>query len=65
VVLHGNEEVAVEDVQLIGKTIGVKFNEDKSNMFNALFRSSSGKQVLVIAKGDGGGCIGSFVGEWE
>jgi len=39
-VLHGNEEMGVEDVWGIGKEIGVKFNGDKANMFNVLSRAS-------------------------
>ena len=44
-VLHGNNEVAVEDVWAIAKAIGVKFNGDKANMFNVLSRgrNRSGK----------------------
>jgi len=38
VVLHGDEEVAVEDVWGIGKAIGVRFNGDKANMFDVLSR---------------------------
>jgi hypothetical protein len=41
VVLHGNEEVAVEDVWGIGKAIGVKFNVDNANMFSVLSRGGS------------------------
>jgi hypothetical protein len=36
VILHGNSEVAVEDVRGIGNVIGVKFYGDKANRFNVL-----------------------------
>jgi len=37
-VLHGKDELALKDVQGIGESIGVKFNGDKTNMFNVLSR---------------------------
>lgn len=35
-ILHSNEEVVVDVVRGIGKAIIVKFNGDRSNMFNEL-----------------------------
>jgi hypothetical protein len=35
-VLHGNKKVVDEDVLGIGKTVGLKFNGDKNNMFSVL-----------------------------
>jgi len=46
VVIHGKEEVVVDDVRGIGKAIGVKFNGDKMNMFNLLSRVGREKKVL-------------------
>ncbi|MCI40977.1 hypothetical protein A2U01_0062210, partial [Trifolium medium] len=43
--MHGNEKMAVEDVWGIGIAIGVKFNGDNANRFNALVRAEKGKQV--------------------
>lgn len=43
VVMHGNEQVAVEDVSGIGKAISVKFNGDSHNMFNVVSRAGKGK----------------------
>lgn len=37
--LHGNEQVAVDDVWGIGKSIGIKFTGDKANMFNVFISS--------------------------
>ncbi|MCI67977.1 hypothetical protein A2U01_0089236, partial [Trifolium medium] len=37
--MHGNEQLAVDDVWGIGKAIGVKFNNDNANMFSALART--------------------------
>ncbi|MCI45414.1 sulfate transporter, partial [Trifolium medium] len=50
VVMHGNEQLAMDDVCGIGKAIGVKFNKDNVNMFSAnmlsaLARSGKGKKV--------------------
>ncbi|MCI00512.1 DUF4283 domain protein, partial [Trifolium medium] len=38
IVMHGNEQLDVDDVWGIGKAIGVKFNNDNVNMFSALAR---------------------------
>jgi len=35
-VLHGNDKVTSEDVCEIGRTVGLKFNGDKNNMFDVL-----------------------------
>jgi len=56
IVLHGNEQVAVDDVWDIGKSIGIKFNGDKANMFNVL--SHRGRKSLC----GGGGLAGEGVG---
>jgi len=45
VVLHGDEDVAVEDVWGIGKAIGVRFNGGKANMFDVLFRKGRRRQI--------------------
>lgn len=50
--LHGNEEVELEDVWGFGKAIGVKFNGDKANMYNVL---SQAGQKNVGKGGDGEG----------
>jgi hypothetical protein len=55
VVLHGNEQVAVDDVWGIGKSIGIKFNGDKANMFNVL--SHRGRRSVC----GGGGSVGEGV----
>lgn len=36
VVLHGNADVVKEDVCCFGKSLGVKFYDDKSNKFRVL-----------------------------
>jgi len=36
VAVHGKKEAVVEDVRVIGKTLGVNFNGDKNNKFNLL-----------------------------
>jgi hypothetical protein len=62
VVLHGNEEVAVEDVWGIGKAIGVKFDGENHNMFSVLSRAGKGKSVSKNREEEegvasaGGGC---------
>jgi len=52
VVLHGNDEIAVEDVWGIRKAIGVKFTGDKANMFNVLSRGGrkSGRKEVGAAR---------------
>ncbi|PNX78571.1 hypothetical protein L195_g034549 [Trifolium pratense] len=45
VAVHGNDQLAVDDVWGIGKAIGVKFKGDNANMFNILSRASKGKRV--------------------
>ncbi|PNX65598.1 hypothetical protein L195_g062681, partial [Trifolium pratense] len=45
VAVHGNDQLAVDDVWGIGKAIGVKFKGDNVNMFNILSRASKGKRV--------------------
>ncbi|MCI47073.1 sulfate transporter, partial [Trifolium medium] len=45
VVMHGNEQMAVEDVWGIGKAIGVKFNGDNANMFSVLSRAGKRQQA--------------------
>jgi len=42
VVLHGNDEVMVDDVKNIGAAIGVHLNE--RNMFGVLARKGKGKK---------------------
>jgi len=49
-VLHGNDKVTSEDVCEIGRTVGLKFNGDKNNMFDAL--SGVGRKTR---EGGGGG----------
>jgi hypothetical protein len=43
VAVHGNDQLAMEDIQGIGQTIGVTFRGDKENMFNVLSRSGISK----------------------
>ncbi|WJX25076.1 hypothetical protein P8452_14151 [Trifolium repens] len=43
VAVHGNDQLAMEDIQGIGQTIGVAFRGDVGNMFNALTRAGSNK----------------------
>jgi hypothetical protein len=43
VAVHGNEELALEDVRGIGQSIGVKFRGGQENMFNVLSRTVKGK----------------------
>jgi hypothetical protein len=47
VAVHGNEELALEDVRGIGQSIGVKFRGSQENMFNALTRTAKGKEESV------------------
>jgi len=49
-VLHGNSEVAVDDVCDVGKSIRVKFKSDRANMFNVLSRVEDPSR-------HGGGCV--------
>ncbi|PNX61818.1 hypothetical protein L195_g060851 [Trifolium pratense] len=44
VAVHGNEQLAVDDVWGIGKAIGIKFKGDNVNMFNILSRAGKGKK---------------------
>ncbi|KAK2421300.1 heterogeneous nuclear ribonucleoprotein A0 [Trifolium repens] len=43
VAVHGNDQVAMEDIRGIGQTIGVTFRGDKENMFNVLSRPGNSK----------------------
>jgi hypothetical protein len=52
--VHGNPEIAVEDVWGIGKAIGVKYKGDKMNRFNLLsragrreWRAAGGVEVVI------------------
>jgi hypothetical protein len=69
VILHGNEEVALDDVWGIGKVICVKFNGDKSIMVNVVSRwRGSSKHVsndLNGKKGRRGEEGGGFGGGWD
>jgi hypothetical protein len=42
VALQGNDRVVEDDVMNIGKTIGVTFAGDKTNMFSVLSKSGNG-----------------------
>jgi hypothetical protein len=44
VAVHGNDQMVVDDVCGIGKTIGVSFMGDKENMFQVLSRAGNGKK---------------------
>jgi hypothetical protein len=46
VAVHGNDQLAMEDIPGIGQTIGVTFRGDKENMFNALSRAGTSKGVI-------------------
>ena len=66
--LHGKDELALKDVQGIGESIGVKFNGDKTNMFNVLSRvgrkpsrSEREKEGYV---GGRWGCVWAVRGGW-
>ncbi|GAU38950.1 hypothetical protein TSUD_363890 [Trifolium subterraneum] len=50
VVMHGTEKTAVDDIRDIGKAIGVVLNDEHSNMFSALARTTKGKQVSSHAR---------------
>jgi hypothetical protein len=41
--VHGDDQLALEDVRGIGQSIGVAFRGGKENMFNALSRTAKGK----------------------
>lgn len=43
VAVHGNDQLAMEDIRGIGQTIGVKFRGDVENMFSVLTRTGSNK----------------------
>jgi hypothetical protein len=43
VAVHGNDQVAMEDIRGIGQSIGVTFRGDVENMFNALTRAGNNK----------------------
>lgn len=45
VVLHGKDEVVKEDVMNFGKSIGVKFFNDKANQFSSLVRKKDKRKV--------------------
>jgi hypothetical protein len=45
VAVHGNDQLAVEDVWGIGKAIGVTFRGDKENMFSTLSRAGNGEKA--------------------
>jgi len=64
IVLHGNEQVAVDYVWGIGNSIGLKFTGDKANMFNVL--SHRGRKSVCGwggSAGEGVGKKGEGVGE--
>ncbi|MCI22261.1 sulfate transporter, partial [Trifolium medium] len=54
VVLQGNEQVAVDDVWGVGKSIGVKFKGDNVNMFSVLARAGKVKKT-ASGQAHGGG----------
>jgi hypothetical protein len=43
VAVHGNDQLALEDIRGIGQTIGVTFRGDVENMFSVLTRTGSNK----------------------
>jgi hypothetical protein len=43
VAVHGNDEMALEDVRGIGHSIGVNFRGGQENMFSALIRTGKDK----------------------
>ncbi|KAK2444862.1 heterogeneous nuclear ribonucleoprotein A0 [Trifolium repens] len=54
VAVHGNDQMAVDDVRGIGQTIGVTFKGDNDNMFNVLSRAGRGiKENSGLPKGKG------------
>jgi len=60
-VLRGNEETKADDIQGIGKTIGISFNGNNHNKFSILSRSKETgvgpvltSVEVVRAKMDGG-----------
>ncbi|CAJ2667463.1 unnamed protein product [Trifolium pratense] len=55
VAIHGNDQLAVDDVWGIGKAIGVKFRGDNVNMFNILSRASKGKKEISGQRSGVGG----------
>lgn len=51
--MHANSKVVVEDVWRIRKAFGVKYKEDKMNMFNLLLRvGGRGKKREAGGGGD-------------
>jgi hypothetical protein len=48
-VMHGNEQMTVEDIWGIGKAIGVKFSRDNANRFSALVKAGKGKHLNADA----------------
>jgi hypothetical protein len=46
-VMHGNEQRAMEDVRGIGRVIGVQVKGDITNRFKALSRDRKGVQVIL------------------
>jgi hypothetical protein len=44
VAVHGNDELAVEDVRDVGQSIGVKFRGGQENMFRVLSRKGLRKE---------------------
>ena len=54
VVLHGNEDVKVEDVRGMGKAIGVNFKGDSHNKFSVLSKVGKEKRKSKIKKRGGG-----------
>jgi hypothetical protein len=51
-IMHGNEEVAGEDVWGIGKAIGVKFNGSDENMFKVLSGEGRGRNPNSGVEGE-------------
>ncbi|MCH86865.1 cytochrome P450, partial [Trifolium medium] len=65
VVMHGNEQMAVEDVWGIEKAIEVKFNGDNVNMFSVLSRADKRQQAKSGGAPAGGGVDEKGVGGLE
>lgn len=62
VVLHGNEEVVADDIQGIGKAIGVSSKGYTQNMFSVLSLSKQvTKRAVLLLEEDVRGAVGGVV----
>ncbi|WJX67066.1 hypothetical protein P8452_51562 [Trifolium repens] len=58
VVLHGDEKVVAEDVQAVGKAIGLQLESGTGNVFSVLSRGERRKKLRSgLVLGEVGGCV--------